>query len=224
MTRRSLTLTLPLCAALAVSCSDDHGLGPHTWESVPIPRELTRVEVAPVSSILLPGATQQVTIDAWDQFGEQMRERVPGEWASKLTYVSSAPAIVAVSSTGLVTAVAPGIATITASLTLANVSVTGSMTTWVDLDSVTSAVVIADKNGHWSPTTVRVKSGSTVSWLIPPDVQVGTIWLNVWDDNAEELKFVDGVATRTFNTTGSFYYGTGGGLEWYEEGGVIEVY
>ena len=69
-----------------------------------------------------------------------------------------------------------------------------------------------------------MKAGSTVTWVIPDGVQVGTIWLNVWKENAEELKFVDGVATRTFSTPGTFYYGTGRGLLWDEEGGVIEVY
>ena len=224
MTKRSLTRLLPLCAALAVACSDDHGLGPHQWESVPLPRVLTRVEVAPTGSLLIPGATQQLTINAWDQFGEQMHEIVAGEWASKLTYASSAPAIAGVSSTGLVTAVGPGIARITVSLRLADRNISGSMTTRVDATTASSVMLTASAEGRWSPYMARVKAGSTVTWVIPESARFGTIWLNVWDNDREELKFVDGAATRTFSTPGSFYYGTGLGLFWYEEGGVIEVY
>jgi plastocyanin len=81
-----------------------------------------------------------------------------------------------------------------------------------------------DRMGGWSPTRVSVKAGSTVTWVIPDDMQNALIFLDVWNADAEKLEFLDGVATRTFSTPGDYYYGSGGGLFWYEEGGLITVY
>jgi hypothetical protein len=55
-------------------------------------------------------------------------------------------------------------------------------------------------------------------------VEVPTIWLNVWSGNPTKLEFVHRRATRTFSQPGKYYYGTGGGLMWYEEGGVVRVF
>ena len=63
-----------------------------------------------------------------------------------------------------------------------------------------------------------------MTWVVPAGVQIRTIWLNVWEMNAEKLEFINGRATRTFSTPGNFYYGTGGGLMWDEEGGLVQVY
>ena len=60
--------------------------------------------------------------------------------------------------------------------------------------------------------------------VIPNGMEAPTIWLNIWSANAEKLAFVHGRATRTFSAPGLYYYGTGGGLMWYEEGGVVRVF
>jgi plastocyanin len=213
MTRPSLTLILPLCLALAVACKGD-SVGPE--------RVLTTLEVSATSAALFPEYTSQLTISAWDQFGVPMLERFDGEWAHKATYFSSAPVIAEVSSSGLVRGVAPGTAEITATLTLDGVTRTATVTATVLSEE--SATVTANQNGGWSPSTVRVKAGGTVTWVVPAGVQIGTIWLNVWETNAEKLEFINGRATRTFSTPGNFYYGTGGGLMWDEEGGLVHVY
>ena len=74
-----------------------------------------------------------------------------------------------------------------------------------------------------APYDVSLKAPATVTWVIPDGVPARTIWLNLWSDNAEKLEFVHGVATRTFSTPGNYFYGSGGGLMWYEEGGVVRV-
>jgi plastocyanin len=185
---------------------------------------LTTIEVSPDSTLLIAGSEQSLTIEARDQFGVKMSEAYSGEWAGKKTYVSSAPEIAGVDGWGLVTAVRPGTARITASLTVAGVTRTASMTTVVELPTATRATLTANRDGSWTPRMVSVRAGATVTWVVPDSIQIGTMWLNVWDENAEKLEFVHGVATHTFPTPGAFDYGTGGGLYWYEQGGVIKVY
>ncbi len=63
------------------------------------------------------------------------------------------------------------------------------------------------------------ESGSSASVC-----RICNVWLNVWNANAEKLEFVHGRATRTFSTPGKYSYGTGGGLLWYEEWGVVRVF
>jgi hypothetical protein len=227
MTKRSLTLILPLCAALAVACGSDGGLGPEAASKKPLDANkpvLTRVEVAPDSSRLVPEVTYQLTINVWDQFGARMLDSTVGGWAYKATYVSDAPEVASVSPGGLVTAVTPGVTTITASLTVAGFTRTGSMVAKVDPPTATSVVLTADQNGLWSRNTVSLKTPATVTWVVPDGVQARTIWLDPWGPNPEKLVFTNGVATRTFSAPGDYYYGMGFGLTWDDEAGVIKAY
>jgi hypothetical protein len=223
MTKRSLTLLAWLCAALAAACGGDNAVALKSVAPEPPPEVvLARVEVTPDSSFLLPGDHQQLTIDAWDQLGARLLHSLGGDWASEATYVSSDSAVVRVVG-GLLTGLAPGVARITASLTIANRTLTDSMTVQVDTPTAIGTVLTMNQYRNWSPYEVSLKAPATVTWVIPAGVQAPTIWLNVWSENAEKLVFVHGRATRTFSKTGWYYYGTGGGLMWYEEGGVVRV-
>ena len=125
---------------------------------------------------------------------------------------------------GVLNGLAPGVARITASLTIADSTLTDSMTVRVGMPIARGTVLKMDYYGRWSPTKVSLKAPATVTWVMPDGVQARTIWLNVWSDKPEKLEFVHGVATRTFSAPGLYYYGTGGGLMWYEEGGVVRVF
>jgi hypothetical protein len=117
MPKRSLRLIPPLFAALGVACGGD-GVEPALGV-------LTRLEVTPTACALFtvaPGNTLQLTVLAYDRNGAT----VP--FTSAATYSSSAPAIAGVSSSGVVTAGAPGTAKITAALTLGGNTLTASAT------------------------------------------------------------------------------------------------
>jgi plastocyanin len=204
MTKRSLTLILPLFAALLVACGTDLGIGP---ESSPRKLVLTKLEVTPSNDHLVPEGTLQLTTNALDQFGAKMLDDRGAALADKATYVSSAPEIAAVDLSGLVTAIEPGVATITVSLEHSGVTLTDSMVAQVDTPTATSAILTATADLWWFPYAVRVKAPATVTWVVPAGVQAPTVWLNPCDANAEKLAFVDSVATRTFSTPGSYYYG-----------------
>jgi plastocyanin len=222
MTKRSLTLILPLCIAFAVACTSDSGLAPE--QAVPAKRLLTTLEVTPSRTELEPGGSELLKITARDQDGARLPDDFGGGWADKATFVSSAPEIARVTSSGVVTAVAPGIAMITVSLTIGDAKVLSAALIEVDAPNATAVVLTAKPDKGWAPYDISMKVGVAVTWIIPPGVQPGTVWLNVWDSDAEKLEFTNGVATRTFSKPGNYFYGTGGGLMWYEEGGVVRVF
>src|SRR2546426_10550333 len=105
MTMPSMTTTLLLAAALltGIACND-----PPTGPAPPAGRPTVwSVTVAPSPDTLLVGSTLQLTATTKDSAGNVLTGR-PVTWAS------SKRAVATVSSTGLVTAVAAGHATITA--------------------------------------------------------------------------------------------------------------
>jgi hypothetical protein len=224
MTKRSLTLLAWLCAALAAACGGDNAVGDNVVGLKPVApvAVLVKLEITPDSSFLMPGDHQQLTINAWDQFGARLLPGPGGGWAGEATYVSSDSAVVRVAG-GVLTGLAPGVATITASLTIADSTRTDSMTVNVDMPTASGTVLTMKQDRSWSPYDVSLKAPATVTWVIPNGVEVPTIWLNAWSANPEKLEFVHRRATRTFSTPGNYYY-AGGGLMWYEEGGVVRVF
>src|SRR5688572_17203366 len=127
MRKRSITFVLLMCAASVMGCESDRVVDPGVVKPpppAPEPRVLTEVRIRPAPILLLPGMTVQLTVAAWDQHGRELTWR-----ADATTYSSSNPAIVTVSNSGIVTAVSPGRAVISTTLTLEGVSATGSVIT-----------------------------------------------------------------------------------------------
>src|SRR5688500_4601700 len=126
MTTRFRTLLLLVCAAAGIACRTESVSEPERAEPErPEPEYapvFTRLELRPNVADLFtePGDTVRLSIAAWDENGQLMVPATP-------TYCSNASAIAAVDTTGLVRAVAPGMAVITAEMTLNGVSRTASM-------------------------------------------------------------------------------------------------
>ena len=121
------------------------------------PGELTSLSVSPTSPAIQVGETVQLTSTAKDQFGTTMTG-LPAP-----TFTTSAPAIATVSATGLVTGVAAGAATITASVTSAGVTHTASAVVTVS-SLQSSGATITTPNNSFSPGTVTIQPGQTVTW------------------------------------------------------------
>ena len=132
------------------------------------------VTVVPATLSMIVGASQQLSATSRDSAGNQLQRR-PVEWSS------GAPSVATVSAQGLVSAVAPGSATITA--TVEGRSATARVT--VALSPVTS--ITLDPDGGYLPigialpirTTLRDASGGEiadrrVSWS-SSDVTRGTV-------------------------------------------------
>ncbi len=109
-----------LGAASILGCGSD-AAGPS-----PSDKALATLEVTPLAAdVCTPSSmnTVQLTLVPWDQTGEPMQVT-----EGTAEYSSSAPGIAKVSNSGIVTAVAPGTAMITAVFTLGNRTRTASMT------------------------------------------------------------------------------------------------
>jgi hypothetical protein len=128
---------------------------------------LTSLQVSPATAALTVGGTQSVTASA----------QGPRAAAATMTYGTSAPAIATVSTTGVITAVAAGTATITVTAqstqegAFAASSLTGLVTVTVSNPAVVSINISALTQG---PTTTSYASANNVSGIVSAaNAQVG---------------------------------------------------
>jgi hypothetical protein len=225
MTNRSLTLLVWLCAALAAACGGDNAVvAKSTAPELPPERVLTRLELAPDSSLLTLRQDLRLTLKAWDQFGDTL---FTADWARSAKYVISDSAVVRVDD-GILTGLAVGVARVTATLTINDRTLTDSITVTVVMPTATSAVITLDHPGGYawygSPSVVSLKAPAAVTWVIPDSVQAPGILLTFPSAKVEGLTFVQGVATRTLSSPGYYTYGTAEMREWNDYGGVVWVF
>jgi len=184
--------TLLIVAGTGVRCGGDGGTGSTT----PV---LTTVEVTSSTATLFtaaPGNTATLTVVAKDQDGQTMAG------AGTPTFSSGNAAVAGVGADGTVTAVAAGTAQITASLTAGGVTEEGTTAVTVQA-APTSAGVVAPTLAY-SPTTVDVSAGGTVTWTFGPVPH--TVSFTTSGAPADVPELSSGSAARTFPTNGSFSY------------------
>ena len=128
---------------------------------------LTTLQVSPTAAALLTGGTQQVTATA----------QGPRASAATITYGTSAPAIATVSATGLITAVAPGTATITVTAqatqdgAFAASSITGLVTVTV---TAPAQVTVSLSDITQGPTVTSYSATATSGGIVSAaNAQVG---------------------------------------------------
>ena len=113
--------------------------------------------LTPTSLVLSIGQTGQLVATALDASG------APVTGLASPSYVSSSPAAASVSGLGLVTALAAGPATITATLTAGGTTRTATATVTVASGPATT---IATFNNTFQPNDVTVSPGTMVVWQI----------------------------------------------------------
>ncbi len=166
--QESRAAALLLTTMLAAACGDGSSDGPPS-PAAPQPA-ITSVSVAPVSgsaSSLVPGQILQLSATPRDQSGSQITATV--SWST------SAANVATVSSSGLVSAVGPGTATITATAVAGTSTVVGTIAVTVTALPVLTTVAVAGTTtlsvGQTSQLTAspRNESGAaiaaTVVWL-----------------------------------------------------------
>lgn len=177
-------------ATITANIGGIFGIASVTVTSVPI----ASLSVAPPSSTLPQGSTLQLTVTARDASGNVLTGR-------SFSYASSAPTIASVSATGLVTAVAPGAATITVTpFGLTTPSTTASITvTLVPVASLvlnpstTQSITVGSQQQVFFPSLFDASgnplslSGRTITWS---SLDPGTATVNA------STGVVTGVATN----------------------------
>jgi plastocyanin len=159
----------------------------------------TSVAVTPATPSINVGATSQLSASALDQNGSAIGGLPAATW------VSSNASVATVSGSGLVTGVAGGSATITASMVSGGVTKTGTATVTVTVVSAGSATVTTP-NSTFTPRVLTIVAGTVVTWqfsgqrhnvtfgsLMPAGGNIG----NTDPGNA---------VSRTFATPGTYDY------------------
>ncbi|MBD0321184.1 MAG: Ig-like domain-containing protein, partial [Gemmatimonadetes bacterium] len=129
----------------------------------------TSVAVAPGAPAIVVGGTAQLLATPQDQNGQAMSGLPAASWSSGSTGVAT------VSSTGVVTGVSAGSATITSSITSGGVTRTGTATVTVTGGGTTppppttpptGSATVTTPGESFAPPTVTIGVGGTVTWQI----------------------------------------------------------
>jgi len=137
---------------LAAGCG---GGGAADLSSPPTPT-FSSLSLSPTTVTMAVGGTYQLQVVAKDQFG------APLPTSPTTLFVSSDAAVATVSAAGLVTGVAPGSATVTASATMDGV--TRTTTCQVTIGSVGLGNTVSTAGLAFSPATITIAAGDSVTW------------------------------------------------------------
>ena len=185
MTRRVLISPALLVFFLGVAC------GGGTSEPTVDNTVIASVSVTASATSIEPGATAQLTATAKNAAGVSL----PGT----ATWKSSNQNIATVSSTGLVTGIAEGNATITATIS----GVDGTRGIAVGTITPVGDVLVEASGLTFNPTQVDITAGGQVTWSFNGEHNVqfttGGAPANIPNTST-------GSVSRTFNAAGSFQY------------------
>lgn len=166
------------------------------------PPGTTLGSIAPAATTLTltAGQRQAIIMQALDSNNQ------PIAGASGYAYSSGSPAIAVVSTTGNVTALAAGAATITVSLTLGGVSKTATVTVQVTGQLPTTATVAAGGNSDdFTPNFLAIARGGTVTWTFGERIHT-VEFATVAGAPGNIGPSGNTTVARTFGTGGTFGY------------------
>jgi plastocyanin len=158
----------------------------------------TSLSVTPATPSIAVGATVQLTATPLDQNGSAMTG-LPAP-----SFSSGSPGVATVSSTGLVTGVAAGSATITASVTAG--SITKTATSLVTVTPQSGGTTVTTPNRTFSPPTVTVAVGGVVTWQFTDGTHNVTFGANRPAGGNIPDQAAGNAVSRTFATAGTYTY------------------
>ena|SRR5688572_2042279 len=161
----------------------------------PVTAVFTTLTVEPSTVPLTVGGTQTLTPAAKDQNGATMS-------GLTTTYISSAPQTASVTGAGLVTGVALGTATITATGTIGSVTKTATVNVTVAAPPAT-VTVAATAGNQFNPAQVTVARNGTVTWSF---AILHNVTFTTANSPANIPDTGTGSVSRTFPTVGTFAY------------------
>lgn len=204
MTSRYRTLFLLGCAAAGIACGDDPGVGPDHGVGR---GQFTSLQLGAPLVWMYEQDTEQVVVNARDQWGK------PISGPASVTWASNAPGVATVSSAGIVTAIARGSAEISADVVIGRVRLREAIK--VQVLSHSSGLVLTATSRGWQPAVAHVAAGDTVRWAAAPlnweGVPNTTLYL--MDANhavVDSLDLSSGFAARRFDRPGVVRYCSGG--------------
>lgn len=203
-------LRIPLviaCAFIFAVCGVDTSIDPGPTPPVePPPREtLTTFLLRPDSVEFEQGFESPFWLIIRDQRGEY--PVVP----PVITYSSSSPLIASVSRTGLVTAMGPGVAIISAATRVGDSTFISSSRVFVRSPTIRDSLVLEAKSYGWAPSPGHIVAGGKVEWkpgtIDGAGVPVTVVYLMKPDYSViDSVDVSRGPAVRRFNSTGLVRY------------------
>jgi len=178
-----------LCLTLAASCGGG-GTEPVQDNTV------ASVTITSSTTSIAPGATVQMSATAKTAAGATVGGLTP-------TWSSSNQGVATVNTSGLVTAVANGVSTITA--TMSGVSGTRVITVQT-VTPVPAATVDAGSSNAFAPPQVNLTVGGTVTWQFSGVNAHNVTFGATTGAPANIPDQTSGSVSRTFNTVGTFSY------------------
>lgn len=161
----------------------------------------TSLTVAPANPALVDGDRLQLTATPRDQNGAAMTG------LGNATFALSTPGnVVSVSTSGLVTAMKPGAATVTASLSAGGITNTGSSTATVTQLALSSSVTASGTGQTFSPDTSKIAVNGTVNWSFPGPTAHNVTFSSPPAPVADITTRSSGSEERTFATAGTYPY------------------
>jgi len=188
---RKAGVCLMLGATVLVGCSG--GGDDPTPPPTPV---FTTFTVEPNAPTVTVGGTQALTPSAKDQSGATMS-------GLTTTYVSNAPGTASVTTPGgVITGVALGTTTITATGTIGSVTKTATVNVTVGAPSATASVTATSGN-QFNPPQVPVARNGSVTWTFQA---LHNVTFTTANSPANVTEQSSGTASRTFPTAGTFNY------------------
>lgn len=173
----------------------------------PDPRVLTTLKLPWDSVLLTQEESMQLNPAGFDQFGKLMT-------SGAFSYMSDAPQVVRVSSSGYLEALSAGTARVSASLTIASITqsavVTIRVVPWIRSD----VVVLIPGTPGWTPAVAHLNAGGIVEWhggvLSWGGVPIDKVWLfDAGYQTLDSIQMINGVARRQFTEPGIVRYCSG---------------
>lgn len=165
---------------------------------VNVRRRIMSITVTPTTRTLTPTQTQALTVRALDALTNEVTA------APAPTFVSSNTSAATVNGTGVVTAVAAGTSTVTATMVTVDGTRTATSEITVSAQSFPTSADVNLLTATFSPTSVDITAGGTVRFINNSGVEHNVTFATLAANDIPN--HMSGTNTRTFGSAGSFAY------------------
>lgn len=197
----SVSRTFPASGTFAYECTRHNGMTGVVIVTGAAAAVFTSVGLTPSTPSLPAGGTLQLTAVALDQNGSAM----PGAAAE---FTSSNTTVATVSSSGFVTGVAAGSATLTANITFGGVTKSGTAVVTVTAPPAVGggSATVTTPDDAFSPRAVTIIAGGSVTWQFSETTHNVTFSGAAPPGGSIPNQQPGNAVTRSFPTAGSYSY------------------